>query len=318
MSITNPNIIMKQNIISDLNAYVDESLTEYKSDKITTFKNFAFRNHRALKVINCPNVISIPSNFVVLPSINSLLEELCLPSLQSIPKSLTVYNQKQLKKVVFTSATKIDDDATSMFSFAQTSLEYADFSSLINVTRGSSSTIFYQCKNLHTVLLDSAETFAAETFRECESLVTVNLPKLKLLINGLFSSCKSLISVNLPEVTGIAGANDRPFYECTSLVEINVPKIADISMIFGSLPALTTIELPSVTKIPQSAFAGSTKFNTLILSGNNVVPLDNIDAFTGTGITATAGFIRVPSGLVSTYKSATNWKTFTNRIFAIE
>ena len=45
-----------------------------------------------------------------------------------------------------------------------------------------------------------------------------------------------------------------------------------------------------------------------------VVTLASANAFGNSGITATTGDIYVPDALVDTYKTATNWSTFANRI----
>ncbi|MBE6626106.1 MAG: hypothetical protein E7628_02840 [Ruminococcaceae bacterium] len=79
----------------------------------------------------------------------------------------------------------------------------------------------------------------------------------------------------------------------------------------------TKIDL-CVTKINSNAFANS-KLNTLILRSGTVVTLSSLAAFNG--ITDSTweegdplmGTLYVPSSLVNSYRSATNWSTLFNR-----
>jgi hypothetical protein len=59
-----------------------------------------------------------------------------------------------------------------------------------------------------------------------------------------------------------------------------------------------------------TAFKGCTSFNTLILRGNEVSTLSNLSNFEGAGAFAAGGvggIIYVPSALIESYKTATNW-----------
>jgi hypothetical protein len=49
---------------------------------------------------------------------------------------------------------------------------------------------------------------------------------------------------------------------------------------------------------------------------STVCTLKNSNAFSNTGIWSNKGSIFVPSSLVASYKKATNWTFFSNRIFS--
>jgi hypothetical protein len=49
---------------------------------------------------------------------------------------------------------------------------------------------------------------------------------------------------------------------------------------------------------------------------SSVCTLAHSNAFSRTGITSSKGSIYVPSSLVASYKSKTNWTYFSNRIFS--
>ena len=81
----------------------------------------------------------------------------------------------------------------------------------------------------------------------------------------------------------------------------------------------------SLSKIYQHNFEKSTNFNKLaIYRSDAVVPLDNINAFANTPFASggAGGTLYVPSALISSYQSATNWSTIigyaNNSIQAIE
>lgn len=77
--------------------------------------------------------------------------------------------------------------------------------------------------------------------------------------------------------------------------------------------------------IRSNSFNGATAMNVLILrKTSSIVPLGNINAFTNTPFASgkAGGTLYVPSSLISSYQSATNWSTIlgyaNNSIQAIE
>lgn len=82
------------------------------------------------------------------------------------------------------------------------------------------------------------------------------------------------------------------------------------------LDSLSTAVFNNLQTIGQNAFMNS-NITSLTLSLNSVCTLSSTNAFTGTPIEAGTGMIYVPSGLVDTYKSATNWSTYADYITAI-
>ena len=98
-----------------------------------------------------------------------------------------------------------------------------------------------------------------------------------------------LTTVNLPECTSIGTST---FYRCTNL---------------------TTVNLPECTSIGDTAFNSCTNLTTVIFGADRVVTLMSSNAFDNSAITRT-GYIYVPDNLVDSYKTATNWSTYANRI----
>ena len=136
-----------------------------------------------------------------------------------------------------------------------------------------------------------------ETFKGCTNLQTVNLPNLtgNILGSGAFENCTSLQTIELKISTDPA-RHWSPFYGCTSLTKIKAP-LAHIHT-FGKCNKLRTLILP------QSNAAATLEYST---------------AFKDTliGKNQNSG-IYVPRVLLNDYKTASNWVTLSNYIYAIE
>lgn len=87
---------------------------------------------------------------------------------------------------------------------------------------------------------------------------------------------------------------------------------------FYSCEWLNIVDLPSITTIDSDAFNGCRNLNALILRSDSVATLSNTNALTGTPIASGKGYIYVPNPLVDSYKSATNWSTFSEQIRGID
>ncbi len=94
---------------------------------------------------------------------------------------------------------------------------------------------------------------------------------------------------------------------------------------FGGCTALEAIDLGTGGRIGGYAFTSSTKLKTLVIRGTGAVAaLGSTNAFNGTPFASggTGGNFYVPSALISSYQSATNWSTIlgyaNNQILPIE
>ena len=87
---------------------------------------------------------------------------------------------------------------------------------------------------------------------------------------------------------------------------------------FAFCSALTKADFSAAKNIAASAFYDCSKLTALILRSETMCTLAHTNAFTGTPIASTTGYIYVPAALVDSYKAATNWKSFSSKIRAIE
>jgi hypothetical protein len=138
-------------------------------------------------------------------------------------------------------------------------------------------------------------SIAAYAFSECTNLTSVDLPNVTLIKDYAFNKCSNLANVSIPSLVTM---NQRAFYFCTKIAKL---------------------DLPNLTSMAQYALAQCQYLVTLILRSETVCTLANTNALTNTPIAkATTGYIYVPSALVESYKSATNWSTYASQIRAIE
>ena len=150
----------------------------------------------------------------------------------------------------------------------------------------------------------------------CTALINVNLPIVTSI--GLFGfySCSSLKTANLSLVELI---DNYAFYNCLSLESIYIPLVANIGKsAFYGCSKISSIDIPSVTSIDAKAFNNCSLLATVILRNETMCKLIDIDTFTNTPITDGTGYIYVPSALVETYTSDTNWSVYSHQIRAIE
>lgn len=164
----------------------------------------------------------------------------------------------------------------------------------------------------------------------------------------LAETCNNTITrYESDEVTQVYGS---VFRGNTSLQKVFLKNCTTISnagyaftrapLIYGVFPSLTTIKTwgnfescsklevidigATLTRFSDAQFDGSSKFKTLILRGNSVSTLGNVNVFNGSPFASgkTGGTLYVPQALISSYQSASNWSTIlgyaTNSIVAIE
>ena len=108
-----------------------------------------------------------------------------------------------------------------------------------------------------------------------------------------------------------------------TITEVSNNRVTSIgNNAFDRCSSLTSVNFPECTSIGKSAFYYCRALTNLTLGASSVATLNNVNAFVSTPISASThtgvfGSIYVPASLVSAYKSATNWATYSSRITAI-
>ena len=173
---------------------------------------------------------------------------------------------------------------------------------------------FLYCSRLTSVSFPAATKIGVQAFQCCFSLTSVSFPKVTTIGSYAFNRCSRLTSVSFPAATTISA---YAFQSCPSLTSVSFPKVTRIGdQAFAYCSRLTSVSFPAATMISKSAFQCCSSLTTLYLTGSSLCSLAASTAFTSTGIGFSKGYIYVPSSLVASYKAATNWAFFSNRIYS--
>lgn len=183
------------------------------------------------------------------------------------------------------------------------------------VTRIGDRALEYRPK-LTSVSFPSVTDIGNFAFCYGTGLTNVNIPLAKTIRNSAFNTCNKLTDADFPNTTTIG---QNAFYMCAQLVNTNFPSVTTIgATAFAACGKLTKLDFPSVTSIMTSAFSNCSLLETLIIRSDSVCTLSNTNALASTPIAKGTGYIYVPSALVNSYKSATNWSAYADQIRAIE
>jgi len=166
-----------------------------------------------------------------------------------------------------------------------------------------------------TGLVTCPEQFVAQVLNKTD-LLTVEMDSTSIG-NSVCQYANKLTSVRFPNANrekvnyGWQGAN--AFLNCSRLTDVYIPLCPTIQEnMFKACTSLSFLDLPSVTRIRANAFHSCSALKTIVLRSSTVVTLENVNAFTTSTPFASGGSggtIYVPSSLISSYQTATNWST---------
>lgn len=152
------------------------------------------------------------------------------------------------------------------------------------------------------------------------TLESVDLPALKSLGSSCFQNQTALKKVSLGSRFFSMGS--YAFSACTSLVEFECSTTLESNIgeaVLGYNPALEYADLGGMLTFDRSTFINDTALKYVISRRTNrrMNPTYGYTSmFTGSGITASTGWILVPSAQLEDYK--TNWSNFASRFVALE
>lgn len=167
---------------------------------------------------------------------------------------------------------------------------------------------FYEDTTLTGFSGPNVTTVADYAFRGCSKVTSLNLPKLtKAGVSAFYQV--NVPNLILPEVTTMG---TYTFGGSTTNQTITLPKLTVVqSNGFRQNEGVTKVDLGACTSIYATGFFNCYKLATLIIRTASVCSLSNTNAFTGCSALAN---IYVPDTLVDSYKAATNWTTYADKI----
>lgn len=259
--------------------------------------NLTALNLPALTTITCTYVESSHSTVYGMQiSNNASLTTLNFPNLTTMSDSVAASFEANPNLVSASMPLLTTANLREGFAYCP-SLETVDLSSLQSSSNAYWS--FTNCSSLQSINLPNLTQWGEmyETFKGCTNLQTVNLPNLtgNIIGAGAFENCTSLQTIEL-NISTYPARHWSPFYGCTSLTKIKAP-LAHIAG-FGKCNKLRTLILPQSNA--AATLESSTAFNDTLIGKN-----------------LNSG-IYVPRVLLNDYKTATNWVTLSNYIYAIE
>jgi hypothetical protein len=130
------------------------------------------------------------------------------------------------------------------------------------------------------------------------------------LAGNTFQSCASLTSVVLPST--LRNISSMVFDYCTSLTSVVMPSVNEIgSYAFRFCTSLESIDIPSnVTRISSYAFTGCENLHSITIRKTTPISFNGFDSINEYNI-------YVPAEAVDTYKTASGWSSYADRIYPI-
>ena len=179
-------------------------------------------------------------------------------------------------------------------------LEYVKLDNVTTMYTNASYPAFVSCTSLKEIHLPAySGNIVSNWLNGLTALEVVDIPLTKVIIANAFKGCTALSRVSFPNLTTVQG---NAFSGCTSLEEVEIG----------------TKEVATALTLSTNAFLNCSSLKELTIYYSSVATLANASTiFNGTGITATTGSIYVPGDLLTSYKAATNWSNYANRIFPI-
>ena len=297
------------------------SLTSVNFPRAISIGQYAFKESSVLTSASFQNATTI-DQYAFLDCSN--LSNIDFPNVTTIGRNAFT-RCRGLTSINFPQATTIEQEAFKNCY----GLISADFPMVKTV----GNYMFSGCNALTNVHFPRATKIGGSSFSSCTSLTSADYPLVTELGSYAFSNCSNLVSVNLPDAETLYS---NVFEYCFKLTNINLPNAYYIyQSAFKACRSLETLKLPKASYLLSSALSSCSSLRAIILPSTSICRLDNTNVFSECchflGTTTTVadgtvynpngdkdGYIYVPSALVDSYKSATNWSAYADRFRALE
>ena len=156
---------------------------------------------------------------------------------------------------------------------------------------------------------------------ESSQFSAIELPKLEEIEGTNVFTRAQIENIFWPNLRIVPNNNSTYFGSCKKMKTMIIGSISHVAIPLGYAWAsgcdlLEIVDLYA-TKLASYAFRNCYQLNKLILRGDSVASLDNLNALENTPIADGTGYIYVPDSLVDSYKAATNWAVFADQIKSI-
>ena len=194
---------------------------------------------------------------------------------------------------------------------------FINITSLKNVSLPNCSSIgdyaFQGCTGIETFSNNvTISTLGRNAFDGCTSLTSFPFERVGTSVLGgeaMFRNCSSLTGVYAPQVDRFALFTSNQFYGCSSMTYARFPNNSQSirSSTFNGCTALKLIDLGSLASIGSAGtvFVNCPNIETLILRRTSMTTVRSNEFANTANIIS----VYVPSSLVSTYETGTNWSS---------
>lgn len=279
---------------------------------------------------NCSNlaISSLPSGIT---SISSYTFYGCTKlALTALPNGITSIGQWSFASCSSMTLTSLPSSLTTL---GNSSFQYCTGLALTSIPNGVTTipqNAFNGCTSLAlTSLSNNLTSIQQSAFTGCTNIALTTLPStLTSIGQNAFAGCEKLISISCDgaitsmQAYAFGGLANHPMLLQSAFFP-NLAQTSQLSYVFGhpntasyACQLLETVDLGNVGGIGSYAFMNCNSLTTLILrKTGSVCTLGTTAAFSNTpfgGYNGLTGTVYVPSALISSYKTATNWSTLYN------
>lgn len=211
-------------------------------------------------------------------------------------------------------ATDTSDNVVTFMSGGYTASDWLDLNKPEGRVESDATTLYANelrgRKKITEIVLTAATDIPDSFARDCTALTSVSLPQTVTTIRaGAFQGDSKLGgSIFVPNAGLTTGCFENT--RISTIVCAGVGSSQSYALRFN--PSLLAVDyVAAATHVGNQTFSGCGSLKTLICRRSGVVTLPNVNCFTNTPFASgkSGGTLYVPSALISSYQSATNWST---------